>query len=149
MIVMSWIGLILVLLGTGVMGWEHQIIVNSQIAKGEVVDLVASRGSKGSTNYAPKVHYVDAHGQPHTFKTGVSSSHPGVKVGDRVRVAYDLQNPEKARLLRFGYRFGPWYCLVGTGLLLLFLSYGFQYGNEWMEKIYLSPETSEQWDWRD
>ena len=61
-----------------------------------------------------------------------------MKAGDSVYMAYDRLNPEKARILRFGYTYAVWYCIAGAGLLLAFIGYGFAHGDEWLRRLYLS-----------
>ena len=138
MSLVSWIGLAFIALGSGFIWHEHRVILSSQIVSGSVIELVPSRGSKGGTVYAPKVTFTTSDGREIIFKSRLSSSKPGVRVGDTVRMAYDRVNPEKALILRFGYTFAFWYCLVGVGLLLVFISYGYLHGNDWIQKLYLS-----------
>lgn len=138
MSIVSWIGLLLVAIGSAFMWNEHRVIRSSEIVPGTVIELVASRGSKGGTVYAPRIRFRTLEGREVIFKSRVSSSSPGVKAGDTVYMAYNRSNPERAKILRFGYTFAVWYCLVGAGLLLIFVSYGFMHGNEWIQRVYLS-----------
>jgi hypothetical protein len=135
--VMLWIGVGLVVLGTSFMWQEHRFIATSEIVTGKVIDLVRTRGSKGGTMYAPKVKFTTLEGQEVIFTTSYASSYPGVTVGDHVPMAYKPANPNRARILRFGYTFGFWYCVAGIGLLLVFISCGFLSGNAWLQKMYL------------
>lgn len=142
MSIMSWIGVALIVVGSGFMWREHRLILSSQIVPGRVIELVPSHGSKGGTMYAPKIRFTTIEGQEIIFTTTYSTSYPGVSVGDHVHMAYDQVNPKKARILRFGYTFGFWYCVVGVGLLLVFISYGYLNGNDWIRKMYLSSDPS-------
>jgi hypothetical protein len=140
--VMLWIGVGLVLLGTSFIWQEHRFILTSDIVTGKVIELVRSRGSKGGTMYAPKVKFTTLQGQEVIFTSSYATSYPGVNVGDHVPMAYKSVNPGKAKILRFGYTFGFWYCLTGAGFLLVFISCGFMNGNAWMQKMYLPSNPS-------
>lgn len=74
--------------------------------QGEVVDMVASRGSKGGTMYAPRVRYTvpAAEGGPgasYEITGGVRSSSRGYDIGERVTVLYSPDAPAAGRLKTF------------------------------------------------
>ena len=139
---MSKIGLVFIALGIGFMVREHIIILGSPIVEGRVIELISVRSglgrSSGSGGLIPKVKFKTLDGREIVFNPKAGSQTPGVQTGDRVLVAYDREDPTRARLLRFGYRFGFWYCIAGLGLLIIYLGYGFKHGNDWMRKTYLS-----------
>ena len=133
------IGLVFIMIGIGFMLREHAIILKSAIVEGRVIELISVRTSldRGSGGRIPKVKFKTPDGREIVFNPKGGSSGPGVKTGDPVLVAYDREDPARARLLRFGYRFGFWYCIAGLGLLIIYLSYGFKHGNDWMRKAYV------------
>ena len=136
----SKIGLAFIVLGIGFMAREHMIILKSPIVEGRVIELISVRNALGksasSGGFIPKIIFKTMEGREIVFNPKAGSSTPGVTVGDRVLVAYDREAPSQARLLTFGYRFGFWYCMVGLGLLIIYLGYGFRHGNDWMRKTY-------------
>jgi len=134
----NWLGLLLIVIGSGFLGYEHYSIRTGQVVQGSVIELLLSRGSKGGTLYAPKIRFTTLDQREIVFQSGMATSEPGVAVGDLVPLSYNRSHPEKARILRFGYRFAIWYCLVGVGLLIVFINFGFMYGNEFIRKTYLS-----------
>jgi hypothetical protein len=139
---MSKIGLAFIAVGIGFMVREHLIILKSPIVEGQVIELISVRNNLGksasSGGLIPKVKFKTLDGREIVFNPKAGSQAPGVQTGDRVLVAYDRQDPPKARLLRFGYRFGFWYSITGLGLWIIFIGYGFKHGNDWMRKTYLS-----------
>lgn len=137
MSIMSWLGVALAAVGAFFLQREHGILRQCQIVKGQVIELVMSRGSKGGVNYAPRISFRTLEGKEIVFTTAMKTSYPGVNAGDQVDVAYLPATPQEARLLRFGYRFGAAYVVVGLGLLLLFIGYGFKHGDQWIREAYL------------
>ena len=136
------VGLVFIVVGIGFMVREHVIIRRSPIAEGQIIELISVRNDLGksasSGGLIPKVRFKTMEGREIVFNPKVGSQTPGVQTGDRVLVAYDREDPSRARLLRFGYRFGFWYGIVGLGLLIIYLGYGFKHGNDWMQKTYVS-----------
>jgi len=73
----------------------------SKTAEGVVVDLVESRGDKGSTLYKPVVEWADPAGRKRRFTGSVASSPPSYSRGEKVALRYDPSNPESARVDSF------------------------------------------------
>jgi len=133
----TWVGLGFVLVGIYFMRREHTIILDSPKAEARIIELVKGQTSKtGAVEYIPKASFRTMEGAEIVFSMAATIK-PGVKVGDPVRVAYNPANPNRVRILSFGYRFAFWYCIVGLGLLLLFIGGGLKLGNDWMQKAYL------------
>jgi hypothetical protein len=141
MATMTKIGLGFIVLGMVLMVREHVIIRGSAIVDGEVVAKTAGGfQNTGSRSSIPTIRFTTPEGREVVFKPSAGLSEQGVEAGDRVRVAYDPQEPSRARLLTFGYRFGFAYCLIGLGLWIIFIGYGFRHGNAWMHKTYPMQE---------
>ena len=136
----SKIGLVFIVVGIGFMVREHMIILKSHIVEGQVIEMISVRSlqDKSPGGFIPKVKFKTMEGREIVFNPKVGSSTPGVSAGDRVLVAYNRENPFRARLLTFGYRFGFWYTIVGLGLLIIYLGFGFKHGKDWMQRAYLS-----------
>jgi hypothetical protein len=135
-----WIGLAFAVIGIFFMRREHRIILKSLIVEGRVIEMISVRSlqDKSPGGFIPKVIFKTMEGREIVFNPKVGSSTPGVSTGDRVLVAYNRENPSRARLLTFGYRFGFWYTIVGLGLLIMYLGYGFNHGKDWMQRAYIS-----------
>jgi hypothetical protein len=134
----NWLGLLFIVIGSVFICYEHYSIRRGEIVQGSVTELVSRPGSKGGTLYAPKIRFTTTDQRVIDFQSGMATSEPGVAVGDLVPISYNRTNPNKALILRFGYRFAIWYCLIGVGLLIIFINFGFTHGNEWIRKTYLS-----------
>jgi len=89
---------------------------------GEVVRLERSSGARfGSYDYAPVFSFTAADGNTYTVTSDVSSSPPGFREGESVRVRYDPDNPENARIHSF---FQTWGVAVISGAVgVAFASY--------------------------
>jgi hypothetical protein len=114
---------------------EHLWLKGASIADGTVIELIASRGSKGGTTYRPRVSYKTRDGREATFTRGYASSPPGFRVGEKVAVAYHPED-EKARILTFGQRFGFALILGIAGGALVFGTIGYKLGNKVVLAIY-------------
>lgn len=68
--------------------------------------------------------------------TTFSSNPPAYNPGDIVRVVYngDGENP---RILSFGLRFGLAWALMGAGLALVIVAFGFKYGDNFVNSLYV------------
>lgn len=114
---------------------EHQWICRAEIAQGKVVELIASRGSKGKPTYKPRVEFTGNDGARHSFTRGYSSSPPDFAVGESVAVAYD--STYSGRILTFGQRFGFYLFLGGVGLMLTVIAGGLLAGRHFVPAIYM------------
>jgi hypothetical protein len=74
---------------------------------GEVIRLERSRsGGEFGYDYAPVFSFTAADGNTFTVTSDVSSSPPGFRVGDSVRVRYDPADPQNARIHSFFQTWG-------------------------------------------
>lgn len=148
---MNWntaavIGFALVLLAAWLAMREHRWLQSAEVVPGKVTALIATRGSKGGTNYKPQVCFVANDETEHEFVRGYASSPPEFQVGESVFVAYQTPSYE-ARILTFGQRFGLPTFLAVAGLALLALWAAFKTGPEYVPRIYLrSPaDPAQRW----
>ena len=150
---MSWnitlfIGVALLTGGTVLALREHQWIKRAQTAPGTVIEMIPSRGSKGGTNYAPRVQLITRDGSTHEFIRNYSSSPADFAVGDHVAVAYSIEMNDY-RILTFGQRFGFAVILAGMGLSLVIMASAFVVGRQFVPRIYLpsgqSTNTQQMW----
>ena len=122
----------------------HQFIRNRVIAAGRVSDLVASRGSKGGTVYKVVAEFTDRTGGSHVYRGSISSSSPGYKIGDPIRICYKADEPTDCGVYSFGYRFGTAWAVFAIAVALGLFALGDRYGQGLMDSIYLGqPDTME------
>ena len=131
-----WIGIVILAIGTTLACREHLWLRSAQIATGEVMQVIATRGAKGGTNYQPRVRFTARDGSTHDFVGGLSSSRARYSVGDSILVAYDARSYE-GRVLTFGQRFGFPSVLIVAGLAVILLATIFTVGGEMVPRIYL------------
>lgn len=75
-----------------------QFLKVAVLTQGQVVDLVASRGSK-STAYAPLVEYqMPGTEEKHRFRHSFSQSNPAYQVGQQVPLLVNPENPNDAQI---------------------------------------------------
>ena len=115
--------LLLFTIGSGVSTYSW--VKGSQSVEGKVVELVQKKRSKkkgGSrTVFAPRVQY-EISGEVREFVSSQASSSPGFKVGDKVKVAANLQQ-DKGCIATFaelyGFSFAGTIIGVALGLIAL------------------------------
>ncbi len=117
---------------------SHRYIQNRVIAPGQVTDLIASSGSKGATTYKIVASFSDKNGRAQVYRSSFSSSSPGFKVGDPIRICYQEGDPSNCGIYSFGYRFGAAWVIGIVALALIAISLGFRRGPALMDAIYLS-----------
>jgi hypothetical protein len=139
MLIMKIIGFSLCVLGVVLMWLQIRAISGEEITEGKVIDLIPVQGSKGGTNYKVKAEFSDTAKVRHEYLSSWSASPAPYAVGETVRIAFDRGNPERNRLFTFGARFGPGWILLGIGLVLIWITFGFGYGNEYLLRRY--PDT--------
>ena len=85
----------------------------AMVAQGHVVDLRSRSGSDGGYTYYPVVAYETLDGKAVRFEGKTGSNPPMNKVGDRLMVLYDPENPQKA-MVDHGWM--NWLLPLGLGL---------------------------------
>lgn len=136
------IGCLILALGVFLGIREHLWLKQANTADGKVVELIRSRGSKGKTNYKPRVTYRTPDGQEHTFTRGYASSPPGFKVGEKVLVAYHPSTNE-GRILSFGQRFGAALIIAALGCAFTITVLGYKLGGKLVPEIYIRQHSSQ------
>ncbi|MFM1767573.1 MAG: hypothetical protein RJA22_102 [Verrucomicrobiota bacterium] len=134
--ILFWVGAALSVLGTTLVMREHTWLKAATVTEGTVVQLIATRGSKGGTSYKPRVTFRDKQGQEHEFTRSWSSQPAGFFVGERIKVAYDPRTNE-GRILSFGHRFGLSAAFLAAGLAIAVLSGIFIVGRHLVPRLYL------------
>jgi hypothetical protein len=99
-----WVGLNLMFaLFLGIGGWygwgSYSLSTTGGHANGTVVDMDESNDDDGTT-YAPIVDY-EVDGQTFEMKSGSYSSPPAYHVGQKVKILYNLADPNQARIDNF------------------------------------------------
>lgn len=133
-IILSIIGALLITVGGGIAYWQYTMLQGKEIAEGKVTALEPHPGSKGGTVYKIIAEFRDTSGQSHTYRSGFSSSNPGYKAGEKIRIFFNRNNPYECGVMSFGYRFGVAWCLIAAGLALFLVQAGWHFGNQWMNE---------------
>ncbi len=107
------------------------------VTLGTVTDLAASRSGRSSTtSYRVVAEFKDGDGHAHTYRAGFSSSSPGYKKGDPIKIYFDRENPEDCGVCSFGYSFGVAWIITLVGAFMLIAKNGWVIGNRIMESWY-------------
>jgi hypothetical protein len=130
------VGLSLLALATFLAVREYIWLRSARVTHGTIIELIPSRGSKGGTNYKPRVQFTAADGSQHEFTRSYSSRPAGFTVGERVAVAYDARSFE-GRILTFGQRFGIPVIVGSIGLGLTVMALCFTAGRALVPRIFL------------
>lgn len=131
-VVLSIIGAVLIAVGGGIAWWQYMLIQGREISEGRVTALEGHPGSKGGTTYNIIAEFRDSAGTKYSYRSGFSSSSPGYKVGDKIRIYFDRKNPSDCGVMSFGYRFGAAWCFIVAGLALFLVQAGWYFGNQWI-----------------
>jgi|SRR5438105_12726296 len=121
------IGLLLIVISLGLGSYQHWSISHGNVADGTVVENVP-RARGGSPRYSPKIEFRTKQGRDVAFMTSFSSNPPTYSKGDKLKVVYDGDG-ESPRVLSFALRFGVAWALMGAGLALVIVAFGFKYGD--------------------
>jgi len=123
------------LLFLGFFGWgiyaaytAYRLETNGVVTEGTVVQMDAST-TDGNTTYSPIIEF-QANGQSISFDGNISSNPPQYKVGDKVNVRYDKDDPATAQIDKWSERWLmpvvliPSMCIAGLIVnIVLFLSW--------------------------
>ena len=115
----------------------NRFIREREIAAGRVTDRIAVRGQKGTT-YKIVATFTDKAGRSNVYESSFSSSSPGYKIGDPIRICYKAEDPSDCGVYSFGYRFGPAWIILSIAAALALGGWGFRNGQAVMDSIYLS-----------
>ena len=126
------------LMGVGVVigYWQYAKLHGKEVALGRVVALPESESSEGGSTYGIEAVFSDRNSQEYRYRSSWTSTSPGYRVGDPIRIYFDRKNPKKCGICSFGARFGiAWYVfLAGAGLVIC--AWSMRYGNRIMEQVF-------------
>ncbi|MES2296482.1 MAG: DUF3592 domain-containing protein [Pseudomonadota bacterium] len=122
-------GILIALAGIAFLFNQWRTVQGREITVGTVTELVPTSGSKGRT-YKVRAQFSDHEGTSREYVSSWSSNPPAHAVGDVIKIMYEKDNPAKNASLSFGTRFGFAWILLGIGLFILWMSYGWQWGDQ-------------------
>jgi hypothetical protein len=120
--------LILIAIATAFRRWE--VLKSCVLTEGKVAELVPKTDGEGTT-YGLKVEFQTRNGQLRFVQSTSSQWPQSYKVGDKIRVYFDPNDPKKLGLASFGHYFGVQWIIFIIGILLL----GYPIGNVLLEKF--------------
>lgn len=115
----------------------HRYIRDREIGIGRVSDLIAVRSQKGTT-YKISASFTDQAGTSHVYRSSFSSSNPGYKIGDPIRICYKADDPADSGIYSFGYRFGVAWVIFTIAVVFGLSALGYRHGQRLMDAIYLT-----------
>jgi hypothetical protein len=133
MFMLKIIGTVFCAIGIAIMWFQYRATAAAEITDGKVIELIPVRGSKGGTNYKIRAEFLDKDKKRHEYLSSWSASAVPYGVGDTVRIAFDRDNPDSNRMFSFGVLYGTGWVILGIGLLLFWIAFGFGYGNAYMK----------------
>jgi len=113
-------------LGLAFWGWNErqntqEFIAAAETAPGQVVDVIVKTDSDGDPMYYPEFTFTTAAGENVQVRSNVGSNPPAHRVGDKIEILYDPNQPLNAKVNSFS---GVWLLptiLLGIGgLFILF-----------------------------
>jgi len=110
----------IVLLAGGLAWWQsaRSFVQSAEHTEGTVIEIVEKRDRDGGITFSPIVEFTDHQEQPRKYYSTTSSNPSFYSVGDKVKILYDRDRPDSAKINHwFDVYFGP--------LLLFVLGGGF------------------------
>ena len=98
-------------------------------ASGTVHRFDVVSGRQGRRMFRPAVRFMTRDGREVSVLSEVATSHGGYRVGESVRILYDVRDPERAEIASF---MRPWLPVV---VLLLFAGVFFFLGRQTRERV--------------
>ncbi|MCB9798867.1 DUF3592 domain-containing protein [Candidatus Nomurabacteria bacterium] len=96
--IMLLFGIVFAGVAIGIFVNSYLFLQTAEHTQGKVVEIVERRDSDGDMMYSPKVAFETPTGESIAFVSAVSSNFPLYDVGEGVDVAYQPNNPHKAKL---------------------------------------------------
>jgi len=134
--VLGWLGIGLATAGLVLGAWQFKTLSTREITIGKVTELIPERGAKGGTTYRTVAVYQDHQGHAHTYRSSFTASPAPYDVGEDIRISFPKHDPAAGEAATFGAGFGPPWILVGVGVLLLWIAWGFTAGRGWIETAF-------------
>ena len=107
-------GVLMLIVGFGLAFKQFSFRQKALRADGLVIGNRAYDDSDNGRTYRPEVEYTGSDGLRHTFVSGVVSSPPSFKQGDRVKVLYSPDRPDDVAIDTF---FQQWFGTLMSGSL--------------------------------
>ena len=76
----------------------REFVKSAARANGTVIKLVENRSSDSGATYRPVFVFRDSREREHEINSAVGSYPPAYKIGDKVTVLYNIEEPENASL---------------------------------------------------
>lgn len=95
----------------------YRKISRSKVCWGVVTDLPASSDSDGTT-YGVTAEFRANNGKKYTFNSSWKTSSPGYRVGDRIRIYYNPDNPTINGIMSFMGAYGFLFVIISISLLV-------------------------------
>jgi Protein of unknown function (DUF3592) len=118
------IGIILLIISLFLLKESMSFIKNGERTKATVIELEKITHSKGAT-YKPVFKFNTILNQEIIYRHNVSSSPPTWKVGDETTVIYDLNDPQKVKLLSYFGVFSWTIILMAIAMPLIVIGGGY------------------------
>lgn len=118
------VGIVLLLISLFMFKESLAFIKASDRAIGTVIELERVDGTDGVT-YRPVFKFNTNTNQEFIYRHGSSSSPPGWDIGEEATIAYDPDNPAKARLLTYFGAFSWTIILMALSMPLIVIGGGY------------------------
>ena len=114
------IGAVFTVIGAFMLHGTQRFVASASTTQGTVVDWALHHDSDdGGSMYYPIVQFTTADGQPIEFEGSTGSSYRAFSKGAQVKVYYDAQDPQQARIGVFSELWLWDYLLLGMGILFM------------------------------
>jgi hypothetical protein len=99
---------------------DFSFINSSERVEGSVISII-ERGSSVEHTYSPEVYFIDSSGKDIKYIPKVSSSKPDFRVGEKISILYQKNDPYNAKINSFMYLWLKEIIVAHLGLFFLIL----------------------------
>jgi len=133
--VLFFMGLLMLVISLFLVRDRIRFIRKGSVTTASVIKLVEDKDSDGDRNYKPVFKFTTHAKKEVIFKYKYSSGKTAWHVGEKVRIAYDNNFPEKAVVLTYVGAFGYIMILIAAGILLLTISVGYYLAEYFFKQV--------------
>jgi hypothetical protein len=114
------LGIVFLLIGISVLSRNNKIINNGVSVEAQVVNVNVNRMNK-KTYYEPEIRFATVNGETVNAKLNETSGSSPYSVGDKVKIIYSKDNPNKIIVDSFFSKYGFPVIFITAGALLIII----------------------------
>lgn len=130
------IGIIILIISLFLLKKSIAFIRNGEHAIATVIELKENKDSDGTTYY-PIFKFTTANNEEIIYKYNASTSPPSWSIGEHATIAYDSNNPKRAKLLTYFGAFIWTVVLMAIAMPLIVIGGGYYIAQSFLKELLL------------